>query len=112
MRSRYTNHRPLRLRLHHGTGCKGPVAALKATLRAAIALGHVLVAIEALGQVSGSASLVSDYRFRGVSLSQEKPALQLNVLYDDQSGWYAGAFASSVQIFGQHDRHVELVPFL
>lgn len=49
-------------------------------------------------QVSGSATLVSDYRFRGISLSDERPAVQLALSYDHESGAYAGAFASSVRL--------------
>ena len=51
----------------------------------------------ALAQVSGSVSLLSDYRFRGVSLSSEQPAAQADVNYDAASGWYAGAFVSNVR---------------
>jgi uncharacterized protein (TIGR02001 family) len=55
------------------------------------------VATGALAQVSGSVSLLSDYRFRGVSLSSERPAAQVDINYDATSGWYAGAFISSVR---------------
>jgi uncharacterized protein (TIGR02001 family) len=62
-------------------------------------------------QVSGSATLVSDYRFRGVSLSDEKPAAQLSVAYDHASGWYAGGFASTVQLSDQSDRHLQVLAY-
>ena len=42
-------------------------------------------------------SLVSDYRFRGVSLSDGHPELQLNLGYDSPAGWYVGGFASGVR---------------
>jgi len=45
----------------------------------------------ALAQVSGSATLVSDYRYRGRSLSAGEPAATLSVNYDDPSGAYATA---------------------
>lgn len=48
--------------------------------------------------MSGSAVIVSDYRFRGVSLSDERPAAQFAVSYDHESGAYAGAFASTVRL--------------
>ena len=48
--------------------------------------------------MSGSATLVSDYRFRGISLSDERRAAQIAVSYDHGSGAYAGAFASSVRL--------------
>lgn len=41
---------------------------------------------------------MSDYRFRGNSLSEGKPALQANVAYDGKSGWYAGQFASIAEL--------------
>ena len=65
--------------------------------RHAVALWFALVAANVSAQVSGSLALVSDYRFRGVSLSHNKPAAQLGAVYDDARGWYAGAFASTVQ---------------
>ena len=57
--------------------------------------------------LSGGATLVSDYRFRGISLSDEDPAVQgtLNVTHD--SGLYAGVWGSSLadtDLYG----HVEL----
>ncbi|MES2264009.1 MAG: TorF family putative porin [Pseudomonadota bacterium] len=54
----------------------------------------------ARAQVSGSAAIVSDYLYRGVSYSRGDPAVQLNVSYDSAAGWYAGAFASSVKLYG------------
>jgi uncharacterized protein (TIGR02001 family) len=57
-----------------------------------------------MAQVSGSATLVSDYRVRGVTLSAGRPAAQLDLGYDDASGLYAGAFASSVQFY-EHSQH-------
>ena len=49
-------------------------------------------------QFSGTATVVSDYRYRGVTLSDEKPALQLGLNYDTPQGWYAGAFGSTVRL--------------
>ncbi len=50
-------------------------------------------AAAAEAQVAGSASIESDYRYRGVSLTDGKPALSLNISYDHDSGFYAGASA-------------------
>lgn len=66
-------------------------------LRGVIALWASLFASAVHAQVSGSVAVVSDYRYRGVSLSDHQPALQLSIAYDHADGWYAGAFASSVQ---------------
>lgn len=43
--------------------------------------------------MAGSASIESDYRYRGVSLTDGKPALSLDISYDHDSGLYAGASA-------------------
>jgi uncharacterized protein (TIGR02001 family) len=44
--------------------------------------------------VSGSASLLSDYRFRGQALSDGQPVPQLALNVDSAGGWYAGGYAS------------------
>lgn len=46
--------------------------------------------------VSGNVTLVSDYRFRGVSLSGGDPALQGGVTVTHDSGFYVGTWASSI----------------
>jgi uncharacterized protein (TIGR02001 family) len=58
-----------------------------------------LVATAASAQVSGSLSVVSDYRYRGVALTQGDPAGQLDVTYDDLSGWYGGGFFSNAKFY-------------
>ncbi len=52
----------------------------------------------ALAQVSGSVSAVSNYVYRGVSLSDDKPEAQLSLAYDNDSGWFAGLFASKIDL--------------
>lgn len=47
-------------------------------------------------QVSTELTLQSDYRVRGYSLSDEKPALTLTVGYDDRSGFFAGGAATAI----------------
>ena len=47
-------------------------------------------------QISASVAAVSDYRFRGISQSDRKPALQGSVAYDHPSGLFAGLFVSTV----------------
>jgi uncharacterized protein (TIGR02001 family) len=46
--------------------------------------------------VTGSVTLVSDYRFRGVSLSGGDPAIQGGVTVTHESGFYIGTWASSI----------------
>ncbi|HEY0117011.1 MAG TPA: TorF family putative porin [Allosphingosinicella sp.] len=46
--------------------------------------------------ISGSGTVVTDYRFRGISQSNGDPALQATITLDHQSGLYAGAFGSTL----------------
>lgn len=50
--------------------------------------------------ISGSAALVSDYRFRGVSQSDEGIALQGGFTVSHESGFYAGTWASNLAGWG------------
>lgn len=79
--------------------------------RGAFALWFLFVSAETFAQVSGSASLLSDYRYRGVSLSDNRPAAQLALAYDHASGWYGGAFASTVQLGYPIKRELQAVAF-
>ena len=58
-----------------------------------LALSSLCLAAPAMGQVAASLSLESDYRFRGVTLSDGHPVLSLSGSYDHKSGAYAGASA-------------------
>lgn len=66
---------------------------------------------EALGQWSGSLSAVSDYRYRGVSLTGNDPAAQATLNYDDPSGLYAGAFVSNVRLPNAPGREAQVIAF-
>lgn len=52
----------------------------------------------ALAQTGITASLVSEYSLRGLSLSDGRPAFQLRIDHDTDSGWYWGAFGSRLAI--------------
>jgi uncharacterized protein (TIGR02001 family) len=49
-------------------------------------------------QVQGDVALLSDYRFRGESLTEGRPALQAGVNYDHSSGLFVGGLVSNVRI--------------
>lgn len=66
----------------------------------AVAAPFLAVADTAVAQFSGAATLVSDYRYRGVSFSQGNPEAQLAVGYDSPAGWYAGGLTSGVNLDG------------
>lgn len=51
-----------------------------------------------LAQASFSASLASDYRYRGISLSEEGPSPQLGANYDSDAGAYAGLTLARVRL--------------
>lgn len=57
-----------------------------------------VLALPCLAQAdtSGNLSLTSDYVFRGVSQTNEEPALQGGVEYAHDSGFYAGAWGSNI----------------
>lgn len=46
--------------------------------------------------VTGNVALVTDYRFRGVSLSGGDPAIQGGITVTHESGFYVGTWASSI----------------
>jgi len=48
---------------------------------------------------SGNATLVSDYRFRGLSFSDQDPAIQGSFNVNHSSGFYVGTWASSIENF-------------
>jgi len=60
------------------------VAALPATARAA--------------EVSGAITLTSQYIYRGQALSDGNPAVQAGIDIDFDSGWFAGAWGSSIEV--------------
>lgn len=50
--------------------------------------------------ISGSATLTSDYRFRGISQTDENMAVQGGLTLAHESGFYAGAWASNLSAWG------------
>jgi len=66
-----------------------------------LALGSVLPlaaqAQEAASSLSFNASLTTDYRYRGISQSRVKPALQGGADYAAANGFYIGTWASTIK---------------
>ncbi len=58
-----------------------------------VAAASVFAHQPAAAQVAVSAALESDYRFRGASFSDRRPALTLTLSYDHPSGAYVGGSA-------------------
>lgn len=74
-----------------------------------IAISALAVATPAMAQeddtsgpisVSGTAALVSDYRFRGVSQTNKEAAVQAGFTVSHESGFYAGAWGSNLAGWG------------
>ena len=77
-----------------------------------VSLCLALLSGNVAAQLSGTVSLLSNYRFRGISLSADEPAAQLGLAYDDAQGWYAGGFASTVEFPQSSERQLQAVPFV
>jgi uncharacterized protein (TIGR02001 family) len=65
-----------------------------------VVLSNSFLTAYAHADISSTVSLVSDYSFNGVSQTDESPAIQISLDYADQSGFYAGSWASNVD-FGE-----------
>ncbi len=85
---------------------------MRTSIKGLLALSLLSVAVPAYAQdadppgditVSGGATIVTDYRFRGVSFSAEDPAVQGTINISHSSGVYLGTWASSLEdsaVFG------------
>ena len=83
-----------------------------ATALTAVALG-TLAATPAYAQdeavsFSANVALVSDYRFRGVSLSDEDPAIQGGFEVGTAAGFYIGTWGSSIEQFNGAETEVDV----
>jgi len=90
---------------------KAPIQARLAILAVAIATANVAQAQSAdqalasapaaasasTSTLSWNASAISDYRYRGISQTRLQPALQGGADYVDASGWYVGAWGSTIK---------------
>ncbi|WP_051275355.1 TorF family putative porin [Aestuariibacter salexigens] len=81
-------------------------------MRTAIYVGLPLLFLshQAAAELSATASVVSDYVFRGISQTDSSPALQGSIDYAHEGGMYIGAWASNVD-FGD-DANVEIDYYL
>lgn len=83
-------------------------------LSSALALGVSALALTAPAAhadelvIEANVALVSDYRFRGVSLSDKDPAIQGGFDLTLPSGFYVGTWASSVEPVGSSELELDL----
>ena len=80
------------------------LTSVRSLLAATVLAGSAFAATPAFAQddeseitVSGNVALVSDYRFRGVSLSAGDPAIQGGIDIGHSSGFYIGTWGSSIE---------------
>jgi len=60
-------------------------------------LPGVAIAQDSPHSFTGKVALYSEYEYRGISQTAEKPAVQLNLDYGHASGFYAGTFISNIK---------------
>ena len=74
---------------------------------AALCLG---ASLPARAQLGATVAVESDYRFRGVSLSESRPSLRASFNYDAPNGCYGGASATGVEL--EHgDRYAQVLGY-
>jgi len=80
------------------------VAAGVATPAAAVDLGHGFT-------INGGATLVTDYRFRGISQTDRRPAVQGTFTLSHSSGFYATVWGSSIDdyVADGGDQEIDLI---
>lgn len=99
---------PVRAPRHVTRSCR---VGKQAIVSGAVGLALLSIASSVLAQLSGTVSVVSDYRYRGISLSDNEPAAQLGFAYDFVQGWYAGAFVSTVESAIYGEQGVQAISF-
>jgi uncharacterized protein (TIGR02001 family) len=92
------------LRMHQSPDRQSRTHALRRLASLTASVLAMAAANVAQGQVSGSAGIVSDHMYRGISLSSGKPAARLSLDLDGANGWFAGGQAVSGQLAKQSHR--------
>jgi uncharacterized protein (TIGR02001 family) len=65
-----------------------------------IATALLAASTGALAEIAGNVKLATDYRFRGISQTDNDAAIQGGFDYTNESGLYAGVWASNLQFAG------------
>src|SRR5690606_41769118 len=79
---------------------------LRKSTSAVLLCTSLALAGQASAEVTGEVTVVSDYLFRGVTQTNEKPALQAGLTWEHASGFYAGAWGSSISWLSDADPDV------
>ena len=69
-----------------------------------------MLAVTATGhaEITGSAAIVSDYNWRGITQTSQDPAFQASLDWAGESGLYVGAWGSNVDFGGCCDENIEI----
>ena len=89
-------------------GLATPLPCLVFSLCSTLGLAQPARAQLAGAQFGGALSVQSDYRYKGISLSNRGPAFTLDLTFDHPSGFYAGAST----IAAPHDGHLNSLGFI
>lgn len=86
----------------------GRAAAFLAAAAILASAGAAYAEEESYPKIGGSATFVSDYRFRGVSFSNLDPAVQAGIDLTTKSGFFVGMWGSSIADFNGATTEVDL----
>lgn len=78
---------------------------------ASLCAALLLCSPAAHAQLSGSAGILSNYLYRGISLSGGKAVPRLSLNYDGAAGWYAGGQVIGGQVGGETHRSAQWVGY-
>lgn len=76
-----------------------------------LCIGFGCLATDAHGEISGTLTLSSDYRFRGLSQDARSVTPQAELDWSDADGWSLGAFVSKVDFQDHEHTSIELDAF-
>jgi uncharacterized protein (TIGR02001 family) len=77
---------------------------------AALGAAGLALSLAAQAQFGASVAADSDYRVRGVTLTDGGPTLRATLNYDAPGGWYIGAMATRVEL-APGDRYEQVMPY-
>lgn len=71
-------------------------------------IGGILLATGAQAEITGNVAFSSDYMFRGISQTDNAPAISGGFDYSHENGFYAGVWASNVDSKFFDDANIEI----
>lgn len=81
-----------------------------AVIQFVLLAASALMSPSAAAEVSAIVTLSTEYIYRGQAISDHNPALSAGLDYEHDSGWFAGAWASTIDLespFGRRDFEVD-----